>query len=71
MFSLAQFIGPNTLELVLKLYSSDIPVYDSYRMDFLISSDIFAHSQIERAASLTLELTTINFPVFESILINL
>lgn len=40
-------------------------------MDFLIFSDIFQYSKIERAAALTLKLSHFNFSIFESILANL
>ena len=43
VFSMAQDIGPKTLEVVQKLYYSGISVYDSYKMDFLIFSHIFRH----------------------------
>jgi hypothetical protein len=71
VFSMAQDIGPKTLDVVRKLYYSGISVYDSYKMDFLISSDIFRHSKIERAAALTLKLTDFTFSIFESILANM
>jgi hypothetical protein len=71
VFSMAQDIGPKTHGLVRKLYYSGISVYDSYKMDFLISSDIFKYSEIERAAALTLNLTNFSFSIFEFILANL
>jgi len=71
VFSMARDIGPKTHELIRKLYYSGISVYDSYKMDFLISSDIFKHSKIERAAALTLKLSHFTFSIFESILVYL
>jgi hypothetical protein len=71
LFSMARYIGPNTLDIVRRLYYSGISTYESYKMDFLIFSDIFQHSKIERAAAITLKLSSYTFPIFESILANL
>jgi len=71
VFSMARDIGPKTHEVVRKLFYSGISAYDSYKMDFLISSDIFRYSEIERAAALTLKLTDFTFSTFESILANM
>jgi hypothetical protein len=68
---MAQDIGPHTLDMVRGFYSSGVSVYDSHKIEFLIFSDIFRHSKIERAAALTLKISHRSVSIFESILVNL
>ena len=71
LFSMAQDIGPHTLDMVRGFYSSSVSVYDSHKIEFLIFSDIFRYSKIGRAAALTLQLSHYSVTVFESILVNM
>lgn len=71
LFSMAQDIGPYTLDMVKGFYYSGVSVYDSHKIEFLIFSDIFRYSKIERAAALTLKISHHSVSIFESILVNL
>ena len=71
LFSMALDIGSCTLDVVKSFYYSGISVYDSHKIEFLIFSDIFRYSKIERAAALTLKISHHSVSIFESILVNL
>jgi hypothetical protein len=69
LYCLAEYIGPQTLELVLYLCPDNITEDDSIGLDDLIScSSRSIHKQIEEAASIVLRQQNICFKSFQSTL---
>jgi hypothetical protein len=57
LFSIAQDIGPNTLDLVRFLCPNNISESDCLVLDEILVNNIFTDSQIEEAARLTKRLS--------------
>lgn len=68
LFSIANEIGPNTLKIVRFFCPHNISESHCMVLDELLTTDIFSPSQIEKAASITLNSGDISFPNFQTIL---
>jgi hypothetical protein len=71
LYSMAKDIGPYTLEAVRFLTPYHITAGECYVLDDIIVSGIFPHADIEKAAYITLNLDTVTFSNFKTVLYSL